>query len=346
MLRRLRIGAFRPALSFIGLLSFITSFFGSRLFATLNPTIVIQQQGIHFHHFWYGIALMGIAGWLAITWKSERLDRVYAVMYGLGAGFIGDEVGLLLTFGNYQSELTFDFFIGVLSASVMLLLILRYHDLLIREISYLMTREGLALLGVFLAGFSFILFAFGSISFGTPLALVGIVVILREVLAKHDTVLEGRMPRGVTVIAALSILGGANLLLGGIANVISPPPINEPDLAGVVLPLGTLALLSTLLLFLAILALALGSLKILTGLLLRTGKSWARGLGIAASIASIFLDASSLGVSSGTLVTNSLELPTSLIAIIYLTRPYVRAFYRNVPGNVSLATGPGSQVSH
>src|SRR5205823_13601229 len=78
MLQRFHIGTFRPALSFIGLLSFITSFFGSRLFATLNPTIVIQQQGIHFHHFWYGIALMGIAGWLAITWKSERLDRATA----------------------------------------------------------------------------------------------------------------------------------------------------------------------------------------------------------------------------------------------------------------------------
>src|SRR6266568_4889971 len=133
MLRRLRIGTFRPALSFIGLLSFITSFFGSRLFATFNPTVVIQQQGIHFHHFWYGIALMGIAGWLAITWKSERLDRAYAVMYGLGAGFIGDEVGLLLTLGNYQSELTFDFFIGAISASTLLLLVIRYRVVLKKE---------------------------------------------------------------------------------------------------------------------------------------------------------------------------------------------------------------------
>jgi hypothetical protein len=343
MLRRFRFGAFRPALSFIGLLSFVTSFFGSRLFATLNPTIVIQQQGIHFHHFWYGIALMGVAGWLAITWKSERLDRVYAVMYGLGAGFIGDEVGLLLTFGNYQSELTFVFFIGVISASILLLLILRYHALLIKEISYLMTREGLALLGVFLAGFSFILFAFGSISFGTPLALVGIVVILREVLEKHDTVLEGRMPRGVTVIAAFSILGGANLVLGGIAEILSPPVINSPDLLGVVLPAGTLALISSILLFLAIIALGIGSVKILAGLVLRTGKNWAWALGLAASVFSIFFDTSSLGINPGSLIANSIELPTSLIAIIYLTRPYVRAFYRNVPGNVSLANSPASQ---
>src|SRR5437870_10581313 len=156
---------------------------------------------------------MGIAGWLAFTWKRERLDRGYALMYGLGAGFIGDEVGLLLTLGNYQSELTYDFFIGAISASILLLLVIRYRSLLWREVSYLMTREGLALLGVFVTGFSFILFAFGSLSFGTPLALVGIIVILREVFVKHDTVLEGRMPRGVTVIAGLCIRGWRIIIL-------------------------------------------------------------------------------------------------------------------------------------
>jgi hypothetical protein len=115
------------------------------------------------------------------------------------------------------------------------------------------------------------------LSFGTPLALVGIVVILREVFVKHDVVLEGRMPRGVTVIAALSILGGANLILGGTGNVLSPPVIIASDLAGIVLPAGTLALVSTIFLFLAFVALGLGSLKILAGLVLRTGKSWALG---------------------------------------------------------------------
>ena len=207
-----------------------------------------------------------------------------------------------------------------------------------------MTREGLALLGVFVTGFSFILFAFGSLSFGTPLALVGIVVILREVFVKQDVVLEGRMPRGVTIIAALSILGGANLILGGIGNFLSPPVISASELAGIVLPAGTLALISTIFLFLAFVALGLGSLKILTGLVLRTGKSWAWMLGIATSIASIFLDASSLGVSSGLLTANAIEFPTSVVAIIYLTRPYVKAFYRNVPGTVpeTKSSEPGS----
>jgi len=91
-------------------------------------------------------------------------------------------------------------------------------------------------------------------------------------------------------------------------------------------------------LLLAFVALALGSLKILAGLVLRTGKSWAWSLGIATSISSIFLDASSLGASpellSGLLTGNGIEFPTSIIAIIYLTRPYVKAFYRNIPDQV------------
>src|SRR5437867_11445754 len=48
-------------------------------------------------------------GWLGIAYSSDRLLRTYALVFGLGAGLIADEVGLLLTFGDYQSELTSDF---------------------------------------------------------------------------------------------------------------------------------------------------------------------------------------------------------------------------------------------
>jgi hypothetical protein len=144
----------------------------------------------------------------------------------------------------------------------------------------------------------------------------------------------------------LSILGGANLILGGVGNVLSPPVISASDLAGIVLPAGTIALVSTIFLFLAFVALGLGSLKILVGLVLRTGRKWAWNLGTVTSVSSIFLDASSLGISSGSLVGNGLEFPTSLIAIIYLTGPYVKAFYTNAGGTVIQSKGsePGGTV--
>ncbi|HEX4920903.1 MAG TPA: hypothetical protein VFV92_09215 [Candidatus Bathyarchaeia archaeon] len=337
MLRRLGLSSFRPGLSFIALLSFITSFGGARLFATLYPSVVVEQSGIHFHHFWYGILLLGISGWLAIAWKSDRLDRICAVMYGLGAGFIGDEVGLLLTFGNYQSSLTYDFFIGALSGSILVILAIRYRAALSKEVAYLGTREGLILVGVFVAGFSILLFAFGSLSLGTPIAIVGIVVIVRELLTKHDPTIEGTIPKGVTVIAALSILSGANLIAAGIFNIFTPVTLSSTgllELAGTSLAGPVLSFISTIFLALAIAALVLGSLKLLTGLILRTGKKWAWTLALVTSVCSIFLDAGSLGVSYSTVISSTVEFPTSLLAILYLTRPYVKAFYRRKSSSV------------
>src|SRR5260370_7992484 len=99
----------RHGLTFIATLAFVVSFFGSRLFATLFPNTVVMPGGIHLHHFWYGIALISVAGWMGIAWRNERLYRLYAVLYGLGAGFVGDEVGLPLKFGNYHPNLPFPF---------------------------------------------------------------------------------------------------------------------------------------------------------------------------------------------------------------------------------------------
>ncbi len=78
------------------------------MFATLNPEVVVVRSGIHFHHFWYGLAMIACTGWLGITLRDERMGRNLAIIFGLGAGLIGDEVGLLLTFGDYTSNLTGD----------------------------------------------------------------------------------------------------------------------------------------------------------------------------------------------------------------------------------------------
>ena len=101
----------RYTLSFYGTLGFIAGFSVARLFATLNPTLTVARGGIHFHHFWYGLAIVVVTGWLGIVITTDRLGRLLAALFGLGVGFIGDEVGLLLTFGEYQSEITAWFFV-------------------------------------------------------------------------------------------------------------------------------------------------------------------------------------------------------------------------------------------
>jgi len=173
-------GPFKHGLTFIATLAFVVSFFGSRLFATLFPTTVVMQGGIHLHHFWYGIALISVAGWMGIAWRNERLYRLYAVLYGLGAGFVGDEVGLLLTFNNYQSELTYLFFIAAISFVIIATLILRYRSQLTEELLRLSFRERAAMIGVYLTGFSvFFFFLSSGVSLlGIPLALAGLTILI------------------------------------------------------------------------------------------------------------------------------------------------------------------------
>ena len=137
---------------------------------------------------------MSAAGWMAIAWKNERLYRLYALLYGLGAGLMGDEIGLLLTLGNYQSELTLLFFIAALSFVIIATLFLRYRSQLEAELLKLSLRERIFMLGVYLTGFSiFIIFLTSGINLiGIPLSLLGLGLIVltyvgrRRVRARSD----------------------------------------------------------------------------------------------------------------------------------------------------------------
>src|SRR6266567_5119110 len=180
MARDLLAGQFRHGLTFIATVAFVASFFGSRLFAILFPTTVVVQGSIHFHHFWYGLALMSAAGWMGIAWRNERLYRLYALLYGLGAGFVGDEIGLLLTLGNYEFELALLFFIAAISFVIIATLFLRYRAQLEAELVKLSFRERVFMLGVYVTGFSiFIIFLSSGINLiGIPVSLLGLGLII------------------------------------------------------------------------------------------------------------------------------------------------------------------------
>ncbi|MEA2105007.1 MAG: hypothetical protein U9P79_10280 [Candidatus Cloacimonadota bacterium] len=63
--------------------------------------------GYHIHHFYIGIFLVCVAGWIAIVGSKHLTNKNLAVMYGAGLGLILDEIGLLLTWGNYYSSLSY-----------------------------------------------------------------------------------------------------------------------------------------------------------------------------------------------------------------------------------------------
>jgi uncharacterized membrane protein len=143
--------ASKPNLSFIMLSSFLASFAVARVFTAFYPSTTLIIQGIHVHHFWYGLALLAIGGWLGINYRDDHTDRLAAIIFGTGGGLIGDEIGLLLTFGNYYSELTYTFLIALLTFAVMATLLKRHGKTIITEI-YGFTRTHIDLyIGLFLA---------------------------------------------------------------------------------------------------------------------------------------------------------------------------------------------------
>ena len=153
----------RITLSILAIISFIASFLVARAFTILRPHTILKIGGYHIHHFWYGIALLAIGGWLGISYKSERISRLAAIFYGAGGGIYGDEVGLQLTpTGNYWTGITYTLIIIFLAIVLLLALFFRYSKVIAAEFAGL-TRSR------------------ASLYFGILLAVISIAVLLRRI---------------------------------------------------------------------------------------------------------------------------------------------------------------------
>src|SRR6266446_10439365 len=109
--------------------------------------------------FRHGLAMVVATGWLGISLSNERLSRNLAIVFGLGAGLIGDEVGLLLTFRDYTSNLTEIFFVAAIAFIILATLLSRGRGHIEREVINISRRERLTQIGVFIGAFSVIFFA-------------------------------------------------------------------------------------------------------------------------------------------------------------------------------------------
>jgi hypothetical protein len=143
----------RPNLSILAMISFIASFLIARTFTSLNPHITLTGPGgYHIHHFWYGIAMLAIGGWLAISYQSNRIDRLAAILFGAGGGIIGDEAGLLLTgLQNYWTGITYTLIIIFLTLVSMLVLLFRYSKTIATELAELTQSKVSIYFSIFLA---------------------------------------------------------------------------------------------------------------------------------------------------------------------------------------------------
>ncbi|OUJ19013.1 putative membrane protein [Methanonatronarchaeum thermophilum] len=98
---------------FLIFLSFLISFIVARAYVFFLGDIATGRDVFPFeyymvHHFYYGVILMIIAGWIAIIYKDRDIHRIAALLYGAGLGIFFDELGLLLThFEDYWDPITY-----------------------------------------------------------------------------------------------------------------------------------------------------------------------------------------------------------------------------------------------
>jgi amino acid transporter len=91
---------------------------------------------------------------LGISYNDKETSRVAAILYGAGGGLIVDEVGLLLTFGNYWTGLTYSFLIVFLAFILVLLFLYRYRSTVMEELAEFATSKVSLYLGIFLVALS------------------------------------------------------------------------------------------------------------------------------------------------------------------------------------------------
>jgi hypothetical protein len=140
----------RPSLAILALISFVASFAIARTFTILTPHTTLSIRHIHIHHYWYGVALLAVGGWLGISYKSDRIARLAAILFGAGGGILGDEAGFLLT-NNYWTSITYTLIIIFVTLVCMLVLFLRYSKFIVPELADLTRRKASAYFSVFLA---------------------------------------------------------------------------------------------------------------------------------------------------------------------------------------------------
>jgi hypothetical protein len=185
----------RPSLSVLALGSFIISFAVSRVFTTISPATVVMRGDLHIHHFWYGLILLAIGGWLGISYNDVKIDRLAAILFGAGGGLIADEAGLLLTLRseNYWAGITYTLVIVFVAFLSILILILRYHEVIHKEFAEFLSSNASLYFGLFLATVS-MAFVIGAgsdlVVMGSGvIAVVGCILILayfvRRFWAKH-----------------------------------------------------------------------------------------------------------------------------------------------------------------
>lgn len=97
------------------LVGFLATFVLARLTVRTEPSVHLSVQGVHVHHFTYGIIVLALVGFVSIAVPQFRWRRVLALAYGIGLALAFDEFGMWLRLtADYNIESSEDVMTGLL----------------------------------------------------------------------------------------------------------------------------------------------------------------------------------------------------------------------------------------
>jgi hypothetical protein len=76
--------------------AFVLTVAAARWVSHVNPRFHYSIGGMHIHHYMYGIFMLTVAGYFALVFKGPKATFWIALLYGWGAGFTFDEMGMWL----------------------------------------------------------------------------------------------------------------------------------------------------------------------------------------------------------------------------------------------------------
>jgi hypothetical protein len=85
----------RDRVSFWVLSGFLPTFVIARLLVKSFPALFFHLHGVHVHHFTYGIFVLALAGFIALT-RSGPTPFWLSAFYGVGLALAFDEFGMWL----------------------------------------------------------------------------------------------------------------------------------------------------------------------------------------------------------------------------------------------------------
>jgi hypothetical protein len=74
--------------------TFVLSTAVARWVSYVDPGFHYNFHGMHIHHYMYGIFMITFAGYCALVFKGPKATFWIALLYGWGAGFTFDEMGM------------------------------------------------------------------------------------------------------------------------------------------------------------------------------------------------------------------------------------------------------------